>query len=54
MVDRVLAMPEGTRLYLLAPIARGRKGEYKREFAAREQQHAAPIGLHRASFSVVR
>jgi excinuclease ABC subunit A len=33
MVDRVLAMPEGTRLYLLAPIARGRKGEYKREFA---------------------
>ena len=33
MVDRVLAMPEGTRLYLLAPIARGRKGEYRREFA---------------------
>src|SRR5215217_7761524 len=33
MVDRVLAMPEGTRLYLLAPIVRGRKGEYRREFA---------------------
>src|SRR5512146_220187 len=33
MVDRVLGMPEGTRLYLLAPIARGRKGEYKRDFA---------------------
>jgi excinuclease ABC subunit A len=31
MVDKVLALPEGTRLYLLAPIARGRKGEYKRE-----------------------
>ena len=31
MVDRVMAMPEGTRLYLLAPIARGRKGEYKKE-----------------------
>ncbi|MEO8882573.1 MAG: excinuclease ABC subunit UvrA, partial [Devosia sp.] len=31
MVDIVLAQPEGTRLYLLAPIARGRKGEYKRE-----------------------
>src|SRR5438445_4319499 len=31
MVDRVLAMPEGTRLYLLAPIARRRKGEYKKE-----------------------
>src|SRR5437868_12167618 len=33
MVDRVLAMPEGTRLYLLAPIVRGRKGEYRRELA---------------------
>ncbi|MSP05865.1 MAG: excinuclease ABC subunit UvrA [Acetobacteraceae bacterium] len=33
MVDRVMAMPEGTRLLLLAPIARGRKGEYRKEFA---------------------
>ena len=33
MVDRVLAMKEGTRLYLLAPIARGRKGEYRKELA---------------------
>src|SRR5438309_7038363 len=33
MVDRVLAMPQGTRLYLLAPIARGRKGEYRKELA---------------------
>ena len=33
MVDRLLAMPEGTRLYLLAPIVRGRKGEYRKEFA---------------------
>jgi excinuclease ABC subunit A len=31
MVDKVMALPEGTRLYLLAPIARGRKGEYRRE-----------------------
>ena len=31
MVDRVLEMTAGTRLYLLAPIVRGRKGEYKRE-----------------------
>jgi excinuclease ABC subunit A len=31
MVDRVLALPEGTRLYLLAPIVRGRKGEYRKE-----------------------
>ena len=33
MVDRVLEMPEGTRLYLLAPIVRGRKGEYRKELA---------------------
>lgn len=31
MVDKVLAMPEGTKLLLLAPIARGKKGEYKKE-----------------------
>ena len=33
MVDRVLALPEGTRLYLLAPVVRGRKGEYRKEIA---------------------
>ncbi|MCW9040750.1 MAG: excinuclease ABC subunit UvrA, partial [Rhodospirillales bacterium] len=38
MVDRVLAMPEGTRLLLLAPIVRGRKGEYKKELAALRKQ----------------
>ncbi|WP_279479480.1 excinuclease ABC subunit UvrA [Aureimonas sp. SK2] len=33
MVDRILALEEGTRLYLLAPMIRGRKGEYKKELA---------------------
>ena len=33
MVDRIMALPEGTRLYLLAPIVRGRKGEYRKDFA---------------------
>jgi len=33
MVDRILTMEEGTRLYLLAPIVRGRKGEYRKELA---------------------
>ncbi|RTL67107.1 MAG: excinuclease ABC subunit UvrA [Hyphomicrobiales bacterium] len=33
MVDRVLALPEGTRLYLMAPISRGRKGEFRKELA---------------------
>jgi excinuclease ABC subunit A len=31
MVDRVMALPEGTRLYLLAPVVRGRKGSYGKE-----------------------
>lgn len=33
MVDRILTLDEGARIYLLAPIVRGRKGEYRKEFA---------------------
>jgi len=33
MVDRIMALPEGTRIYLLAPVVRGRKGEYRKELA---------------------
>ncbi|HEV8014977.1 MAG TPA: excinuclease ABC subunit UvrA [Stellaceae bacterium] len=33
MVDRVMAMKDGTRLLVLAPIVRGRKGEYRKELA---------------------
>ncbi|MDB5457509.1 MAG: excinuclease subunit, partial [Caulobacter sp.] len=33
MVDKVMALPEGTRLYLLAPVVRDRKGEFKKEIA---------------------
>lgn len=32
MVDRILDLPEGTKILLLAPIVRGRKGEYRKEF----------------------
>ncbi len=38
MVDRVMALPEGTRLYLLAPVVRGRKGEYRKEIAEWQRQ----------------
>jgi len=44
MVDRVMALPEGTRLHLLAPIVRGRKGEYKKEL----------LGLAKRGFQRVR
>src|SRR3546814_15765619 len=33
MVDRVMELPEGPRAYLLAPVVRGRKGEYPTELA---------------------
>ena len=33
MVDRVMQLPEGSRHYLLAPVVRGRKGEYRKELA---------------------
>src|SRR6476620_7244985 len=33
MVDRLMALPEGSRHYLLAPVVRGRKGEYRKELA---------------------
>src|SRR2546426_964221 len=44
MVDRVLLQPAGTRLLVLAPVVRGRKGEYKKLF----------FDLQRQGFSRVR
>ncbi|WP_171121322.1 MULTISPECIES: excinuclease ABC subunit UvrA [unclassified Ruegeria] len=38
MVDRIISMEEGTRGYLLAPIVRDRKGEYKKEFLELRKQ----------------
>ena len=38
MVDRVMALDEGTRAYLLAPIVRDRKGEYRKEFLELRKQ----------------
>ncbi len=38
MVDRIMAMPTDTRAYLLAPIVRDRKGEYRKEFMDLQKQ----------------
>ena len=43
MVDRIQEMPEGTRLFLLAPIVRGRKGEYRKEFAELQKKGFARV-----------
>src|SRR3546814_16274322 len=45
MVDRVMEMPEGTRLHLLAPIVRGRKGEYRQELADLQQRGVQAVKL---------
>ena len=53
MVDRVLALPEGTRLYLLAPVVRGRKGEYRKEIAEYyEARLPAPEDRRRLSIEI--
>jgi excinuclease ABC subunit A len=38
MVDRIMALPEGTKIYLLAPIVRGHKGEYRKEIQALQKK----------------
>ena len=38
MVDKLTALPEGERIYLLAPVVRDRKGEYKKEIAEWRKQ----------------
>lgn len=38
MVDRVMELPKGTKLYLLAPIVRGHKGEHRKELQAMQKQ----------------
>ncbi|HEV2282157.1 MAG TPA: excinuclease ABC subunit UvrA, partial [bacterium] len=43
IVDRVLAMPEGTRLLVLGPIVRGRKGEYRQLFQDLRRQGFARV-----------
>ncbi len=43
MVDSILALPKGTRILLLAPIVRGRKGEYKKEIATLQQKGFARL-----------
>ena len=38
MVDRTLELPEGSRIMILSPIARGKKGEYKKELENLQKQ----------------
>ncbi|OXS99117.1 excinuclease ABC subunit A [Notoacmeibacter marinus] len=52
MVDRVLALDEGTRLYLLAPIVRGRKGEYRKELADLQRKGFQRVKINGAYYEI--
>jgi excinuclease ABC subunit A len=52
MVDRILAMPQGSRIYLLAPIVRGRKGEYRKELAELQRQGYQRVKIDGAFFEI--
>ncbi len=52
MVDRVMAMEEGTRAYLLAPIVRDRKGEYRKEFLELRKQGFQRVKVDRQFYEL--
>ncbi len=52
MVDRIMALPEGSRGYLLAPIIRDRKGEYKKEFIDLRKQGFQRVKVNGAFYEL--
>ena len=52
MVDRILDLEEGTRLYLLAPIVRGRKGEYRKELAELQKKGFQRVKVDGAFYEI--
>lgn len=52
MVDKILAQPEGTKLILLAPVARGKKGEFKKEFAELQKKGFQRLNIDDEVYSI--
>ena len=52
MVDKIVALPQGTRLYLLAPVVRDRKGEYRKEIADWQRQGFQRLKIDGAYFPI--
>ena len=52
MVDRIAALPEGSRILLLAPIARGKKGEFKKEFENLQRQGYQRLKIDGAVYGI--
>ncbi len=52
MVDRLMALDTGTRAYLLAPIVRGRKGEYRKELAELQKRGFLRVKIDGAFYEI--
>src|SRR3989337_1121443 len=52
MVDRVMQLPEGSRHYLLAPVVRGRKGEYRKELAEWQKAGVNRVPIHGEKYAI--
>jgi excinuclease ABC subunit A len=52
MVDRVMQLPEGMRLFLLAPVVRGRKGEYRKELAQWQKDGFTRVRIDGAFYAI--
>ncbi len=52
MVDKILAYPQGSKLILLAPIARGKKGEFKKEFAELQKKGFQRLNIDGEIYSI--
>ncbi len=52
MVDKIMGLPEGTRLFLLAPVVRDRKGEYRKEMADWQRQGFQRVKVDGAFYAI--
>lgn len=52
MADKILAYPEGTKVILLAPIARGKKGEFKKEFESLQKQGYQRVNINGQMYNI--
>ncbi|MCF8474453.1 MAG: excinuclease ABC subunit UvrA [Emcibacter sp.] len=52
MVDKIMMLEDGARLYLLAPIIRGRKGEYRKEFSELQRQGFQRVKVDGAFYEI--
>ncbi len=52
MVDRIMGLPEGTRLYLLSPVVRDRKGEYRKEIAEFQKKGFQRLKIDGAFYAI--